>query len=176
MNTTSGKYFDAINPSNGEVFARIADADGEDVQTAIRDARVSFDCGLWPQMSMQERGQFLLKIAGLIRDNAKELADLECASTGKTIKHTTFIDVPTAAETFEYFGNLSGNLIQETVKTSSPVFSILEREPIGVVVAIISWNYPLIMSAWKLAPALLAILSFLNRLVRLVRLWCCWQN
>lgn len=156
MNTTSGKYFDAINPSNGDVFARIADADGEDVQTAIRDARAGFDTGPWPQMSMQERGQFLLKIAGLIRDNAKELADCECASTGKTIKHTTFIDVPTAAETFEYFGNLSGNLIHETVKTSSPVFSILEREPVGVVVTIISWNYPLIMSAWKLAPALLA--------------------
>ena len=98
----------------------------------------------------------MLKIAGLIRDNAKELADLECASTGKTIKHTTFIDVPTAAETFEYFGNLSGNLTNETVKNSSPVFSILEREPVGVVVAIIPWNYPLIMSAWKLAPALLA--------------------
>jgi len=156
MNTTSGKYFDAVNPSNGEVFARIPDVDAADVKTAITAARASFDTGLWPQMSMQERGQFLLKIAGLIRDNAKELADCECASTGKTIKHTTFIDVPTAAETFEYFGNLPGNLTNEIVKTASPVFSILEREPVGVVVAIISWNYPLIMSAWKLAPALLA--------------------
>ncbi len=75
---------------------------------------------------------------------------------GKTIKHTTFIDVPTAAETFEYFGNLSGNLINETMKHSSPVLSIIEREPVGVVVTIIPWNYPLIMTAWKLAPALLA--------------------
>ena len=98
----------------------------------------------------------MLKIAALIRENAKELADLECASTGKTIKHTTFIDVPTAAETFEYFGNLSGKLISETIKNSSPVLSIIEREPVGVVVAIIPWNYPLIMTAWKLAPALLA--------------------
>ena len=156
MNTTSGKYFDAVNPSNGEVFARIADVDTADVQKAISAARLAFDHGPWPQMSIGERGQFLLKIAALIREHAKELADLECASTGKTIKHTTFIDVPTAAETFEYFGNLSGNLVNETIKTSSPVFSVIEREPIGVVVAIISWNYPLIMSAWKLAPALLA--------------------
>ena len=111
MNTTSGKYFDAVNPSNGEVFARIADVDTADVQKAISAARSAFDHGPWPQMSIGERGQFLLKIAALIREHAKELADLECASTGKTIKHTTFIDIPTAAETFEYFGNLPGKWI-----------------------------------------------------------------
>jgi acyl-CoA reductase-like NAD-dependent aldehyde dehydrogenase len=152
----SGKYFDAVNPSNGEVFARIADADTIDVQMAVSAARLGFDHGRWPQMSITEHGAFLLKIAALIRENAKELADLECASTGKTIKHTTFIDVPTAAETFEHFGNLSKNLINETIKHSSPVLSIVEREPMGVVVTIIPWNYPLIMTAWKLAPALLA--------------------
>ncbi len=92
----------------------------------------------------------------LIREHAKELADLECASCGKTIKHATFIDVPTAADTFEYFGNLSGKFINETLRHSSPVLSMIEREPIGVVAAIIPWNYPLIMTAWKLAPALLA--------------------
>ncbi len=152
----SGKYFDAVNPSNGDLFARIADADTIDVQAAVSAARLGFDHGRWPQMSMVQRGEFLLKIAALIRDNAKELADLECASSGKTIKHATFIDVPTAAETFEYFGNLSGTLDSETIKNSSPVLSIIEREPVGVVVAIIPWNYPLIMAAWKLAPALLA--------------------
>jgi acyl-CoA reductase-like NAD-dependent aldehyde dehydrogenase len=151
-----GKYFDAVNPSNGEVFARIADADEIDVQIAVSAARLGFDHGRWPQLSIAERGEYLVKIATLIRENAKELADLECASTGKTIKHATFIDVPTAAETFEYFGNLSGNLINETMKNSSSVLSIIEREPVGVVVTIIPWNYPLIMTAWKLAPALLA--------------------
>ena len=152
----SGKYFDAVNPSNGEVFAHIADADTIDVQMAVSAARLGFDHGRWPQMGVEERGAFLLKIATLIRENAKELADLECASTGKTIKHATFIDVPTAAETFEYYGNLAGNLISETMKTSSPVLSMIERDAMGVVVAIIPWNYPLIMTAWKLAPALLA--------------------
>lgn len=152
----SGKYFDAINPSNGEVFARIADADSIDVQMAVSAARLGFDHGRWPQMSIAERGVYLLKVAALIRENAKELADLECASTGKIIKHTTFIDVPTAADTFEYFGNLSGNLINEKMKHSAPVLSVIEREPVGVVAAIIPWNYPLIMTAWKLAPALLA--------------------
>ena len=151
----SGKYFDAVNPSNGEVYARIADVDTVDVQMAISAARLGFDHGRWPQMSIAERGVFLVKIAALIRENAKELADLECASTGKTIKHTTFIDVPTCADTFEHFGNLSSSLINETMKNSTSVLSIIEREPVGVVAAIIPWNYPLIMTAWKLAPALL---------------------
>lgn len=152
----SGKYFDAVNPSHGEVSARIADADPMDVQMAISAARLGFDHGRWPQMSVAERGEYLLNIAALIRENAKELADLECASTGKTIKHATFIDIPTAAETFEYFGNLSGSFISETVVNSASVLSMIEREPVGVVAAIIPWNYPLIMTAWKLAPALLA--------------------
>jgi betaine-aldehyde dehydrogenase len=154
--SVGGKYFDAVNPSNGEVFARIADADTIDVQMSVSAARLGFDHGRWPQMSVAQRGSFLLKIAALIRDNAKELADLECASSGKTIKHTTFIDVPSAAETFEYFGNLSGALNSETIKNSSNVLSTIEREPVGVVVTIIPWNYPLITTAWKLAPALLA--------------------
>ena len=151
----SGKYFDAVNPSNGEVYARIADADTIDVQIAVSAARLGFDHGRWPQMSFAERGEYLVKIAGLIRDNAKELAELECISTGKTIKHTTFIDVPTAADAFEHFGKLSGDMINETMVHSAPLLSIVEREPVGVVAAIIPWNYPLIMTAWKLAPALL---------------------
>ncbi len=151
----NGKYFDAVDPSYGKVFARMSDAEAADVQMAVRAARSSFDRGSWPRMSMGERGQFLLKIAGLIRDNAEELAKLECISTGKTIKHTTFIDVPTAAETFEYFGKLPGSLFEEKIRTSADVLSIIEHEPMGVVASIIPWNYPLIMSAWKLAPALL---------------------
>jgi len=152
----SGKCFDAVNPSYNTVFAHVSDADTFDVQRAIHAARLSFDQGPWPHLSLAQRGAFLIKIANLIREHAKELADLECASCGKTIKHATFIDVPTAADTFEYFGNLSDSLTAETLKTSGPVLSTIEREPVGVVAAIIPWNYPLIMSAWKLAPALLA--------------------
>ncbi|MBF0571921.1 MAG: aldehyde dehydrogenase family protein [Candidatus Omnitrophica bacterium] len=150
------KYFDAINPSNGEAFAQIADADTTDVQMAVSAARLCFDHGPWPQMSIAQRGEYLLRIAALIRENAKELADLECASCGKTIKHATFIDVPTAAESFEYFGNLSGKLISEKIQNASNLDSTVEREPVGVIAAIIPWNYPLVMTAWKLAPALLA--------------------
>ena len=138
------------------MYARIADADTIDVQMAVSAARLGFDHGSWPTIPVTRRGNVLQKIALLIRENAKELAELECASCGKTIKHTTFIDVPTAAETFEYFGSLSEPLAYQKIDTTAPVLSIIERDPVGVVAMIIPWNYPLIMTAWKLAPALLA--------------------
>ncbi|MBF0490502.1 MAG: aldehyde dehydrogenase family protein [Candidatus Omnitrophica bacterium] len=150
----SGKYFDCVNPSHGEVFARVADAGEMDMEIAIMAARLAFDHGSWPRMSIAERGSYLLKIGKAIRENAKELADLESASTGKTIKHTTFIDVPTAAETFEYYGSLQ-QLTGETIQVSSPHLCLVEREPVGVVGANIPWNYPLIMAAWKIAPILM---------------------
>jgi len=153
----SGKYFDCINPSNGQVFARLADANEIDMEIAIQSARIGFDHGRWPSLSLEERGAFLVKIGEAIRTHAKELAELECLSTGKTIKHTTFIDVPTAAETFEYFGKLKDvSLFHQEVKVNAPVSSFVDREPVGVAALIIPWNYPLIMTAWKMAPALLA--------------------
>ncbi|MBI3314701.1 MAG: aldehyde dehydrogenase family protein [Candidatus Omnitrophica bacterium] len=159
----SGQYFDCVNPSNGEVFARLADADAVDVEIAVNAARLAFDHGRWPQMATVERGKFLLRIAGLIRENAKELADLECRSTGKTIKHATFIDVPACADTFEHFGNFATPFNNETMEIPSPHLPagqaglcLISREPVGVVAAIIPWNYPLIMAAWKIAVALLA--------------------
>lgn len=152
----SGRYFDAINPSNGEVMARLADADVSDLNNAVSAARIAFDHGKWPRMSRAERGAYLVQIGALVRTHAKELADLECLGGGKTIKHATFIDVPTSAETFEYYGTLSDHLMGESLKNSAPILSQIEREPVGVVGVIIPWNYPLIMTAWKLAPALLA--------------------
>ena len=149
-----GNYFDAINPSTGEVIGQIADATSEDVRQAVAAARKSFDEG-WAKVSLNERGRQLVQVAGLIREHAKELAELECLNTGKTLKQTTFIDIPTAADTFEYFGNNHDALTGEMVHHTLPALCITEREPMGVVVAIIPWNYPLIMAAWKIAPALL---------------------
>ncbi|OGW98554.1 MAG: hypothetical protein A2Z81_07045 [Omnitrophica WOR_2 bacterium GWA2_45_18] len=149
------KYFDAVNPSTGEVFAQVADASQEDMGSAITGARRAFDTSGWPQLGVKERGQYLIKIAQLIRQEAKDLALLECLDTGKTIKQTTFIDVPTAADTFEYFGQLSWPLGGCVNPVPDPVESKTLREPVGVVGCIIPWNYPLIMAAWKIAPALI---------------------
>ncbi len=175
----SGKYFELVNPSTGEVFARAADATPEDVQKAIAHARAQFDRGNWRGMSVAERGIYLKKIAALIRKSAKDLADLESANIGKTLKQSSFIDVPTAADCFDYFSDVGavrpdapissvGTPTEQSGRRSepplqprvnpvdAPVKSLTAFEPMGVVACIIPWNYPLIMAAWKMAPALLA--------------------
>lgn len=149
-----GKCFDLMNPSSGKAFASAADASIEDMYVAIESAHRAFDQGPWAKMSLPERGIYLKKIAQLIRKHAKELADLETINGGKTLKQSTFIDVPTAADTFEYFGSISGEVFERENKVAAPVKSTTRLEPMGVVGLIIPWNYPLIMAAWKMAPAL----------------------
>lgn len=150
------EYFESINPSTGEVLARVACSTKQDMAEAVASSRKAFDSGLWAQLNLHERGQYLNRIAQLIRENAKELALLECLDTGKTIKQATFIDVPTAADSFEYFGHVSSQLNGEVVPVPDPVRCTLEHEPRGVAGCIIPWNYPLILAAWKIAPALMA--------------------
>ncbi len=149
-------YFESVDPSSGEVFARTANATIEDMQEAIRAARAAFEGGRWSKLTVAQRGKYLIKIAQLIRVNAKELADLETRDTGKTTKQTTFIDIPTCADTFEYFGKITTELDRKINPVQATVKSVTDREPIGVVGCIIPWNYPLIMAGWKMAPALAA--------------------
>ena len=156
ISADGGKTFDSINPSDGQVFAQVADASKQDVVKAVAAARETFDSGIWSGLSVKERGVYLVKVSGLIRKYAKELADLESRDTGKTGKQTTFIDIPTCADTFEYFGKLEDPFKSEVNPVTAPVKSTTEREPIGVVACIIPWNYPLIMTGWKVAPALIA--------------------
>jgi len=149
------KYFDAVNPSNGEVFARIADASVEDMNKAIAAARHAFDHGPWKNFSFAERGIYLKKIAKTIREHAKELAELEMLHAGKTGKHTNFIDVPSAIETFEYYSDVNGDFLTRINSVDAPVKSLTKREPFGVIGSLCAYNYPLIYAAWKLAPALM---------------------
>ncbi len=151
-----GKDFESVDPSTGKVFARVADASAADMESAIAAARKAFDSGAWSGLTADERGEYLLKIAQTIRQHAKELADLESRDTGKTGKQTTFIDVPTVADTFEYFAKAGHLLSGRDNEISAPVKSRICHEPMGVVGCVIPWNYPLIMFGWKVAPALLA--------------------
>lgn len=151
-----GQYFDSINPATGEAWAKVADATEDDMVRAIAAARQADDNGFWANMPVRERGGYLRKIARVIRKNAKELALLESRDTGKPIRHTTYIDVPTCANTFENFGKMSGLLRSRRNPVAAPVRSQTEYEPVGVVGAVIPWNYPLIMFGWKVAPALAA--------------------
>ena len=148
-------HFDAIDPSSEEVVAKITNASKEHMFNAISAARKAFDQGPWKDFTCAQRGIYLKKIAKLIRDNAKELAKLETQDVGKTNKQSTFIDIPTAAETFDYFSDVHEQLEAHDNKVDGPVDSKTEYEPIGVIGQIIPWNYPLIMFAWKVAPALI---------------------
>lgn len=156
VESQSGCCFDSLNPSTGEVYCQVADASKDDMAKAIKAAREVFDRGVWSGLSLQARGRYLKRIADLIRENAKELADIECRDIGKTTKQTTFIDIPTAADTFEYFSKIGEVLSDKENKIDHPVKSVVVRDPIGVVGCTIPWNYPIIMAAWKIAPALIS--------------------
>ena len=145
-----------INPASGEIIAEAALASKEDIELAIASARAAFDAGSWRDISLTERKNYLLKISQGILDKAGELARLETLNTGKPIKESTFMDIPSSAKTFEYFANnLEEFFKEETIKLEN-ARSRLVREPLGVAVLIAPWNYPLLIACWKLAQALAA--------------------
>lgn len=144
-----------INPSTGKVIKQVSVSSLKDVDLAIGSARNAFDKGEWPRLSLDERKSFLLKISQGILEKAGELANLETLNTGKPIKESTFMDIPSAAKIFEYIANnFQRYLTEESPEVSAEAQVKLVREPIGVVVLIVPWNYPLLIASWKLASAL----------------------
>jgi len=146
-----------LNPSTGKVIAQACLAKDSDVDLAIASAREAFDKGSWPKLPLDERKKFIFKIAQGILNKAGDLAKLETENAGKPIKETTFMDVPSAAKAFEYVANnFESYLVSENLNISEEAKAKLSREPMGVVVLIIPWNYPLLIASWKLASALAA--------------------
>ena len=146
-----------INPSTGEIIAEASIASLQDLELALASARAAFDSGAWPRISLAERKEFILKISQGILDRAGELAQLESLNTGKPIKESTFMDIPSAAKTFAHFANnLKNYLRKETLDVLADAQSKLIPEPLGVAVLIVPWNYPLLIASWKMAQALAA--------------------
>ncbi|MDD5409491.1 MAG: aldehyde dehydrogenase family protein, partial [Candidatus Omnitrophica bacterium] len=144
-----------INPSTGKVIAEASLASLKEAGSALAGARQAFDSGPWRQFSLLQRKDFIFKIAQGILDNAAVLAQLETQNTGKPIKETTFMDIPSSAKTFEFAANNFMNyLTNEDLTVSEDAKSRLIREPMGVVLLIVPWNYPLLITCWKLASAL----------------------
>ncbi|MCF6168685.1 aldehyde dehydrogenase family protein [Lutibacter sp.] len=139
-----GKYFDTINPSNGEKIANIAEASSEDVDKAVKAARKAFKG--WAALSGKERGKYIFRIARLIQERAREFAVIESLDGGKPIRESRDIDIPLAANHFFYYAGWADKL--------EYAFPNRDPKPLGVVGQIIPWNFPLLMAAWKLAPAL----------------------
>ncbi|RMF49532.1 MAG: aldehyde dehydrogenase family protein [Anaerolineae bacterium] len=155
VEAASGETFATFDPATGEELAQVALADAQDVERAVQAARAAFEGGAWPRLSPDERGRLLWKLADLIEAHADELAELETLDNGKPLRVARNGDVPFAARHFRYYAGWATKLEGSTVPVSIPgQFVYTRREPMGVVGQIIPWNFPLLMAAWKLAPAL----------------------
>ena len=151
---TEGKTFKATNPANGETLATCVDAGKEDVDLAVKAAWKAFET--WKHVSPQERSRMLLKIADRVDATAERLAMIETLDNGKPIRETLGIDVPLTSDHFRYFAAAVRTEEGQAVMIDKDTLSLILHEPIGVVGQIIPWNFPLLMGAWKMAPALAA--------------------
>jgi len=149
----SGKTMDVVNPATEEVIARVASADRADLDAAVSAARAALD-GPWGQLSARERGRLVRKLGERLLARADEVARLETLHNGKPIAESRNIEIPAAAECFEYYGGWSDKVMGETIPVKGNYLTYTLREPVGVVAAIVPWNFPLLLAAWKVAPAL----------------------
>lgn len=152
----SGKTFSIYNPATNEEIAKIADCQSEDVNIATHAARKSFDDGVWCKRSPLERKITLLKFAELLEKNIEELAVLECLDSGKPVGECINIDVADAIYTIRWHAELIDKIYDNTTPTGSGQIAMVVRQPIGVVGLVLPWNFPLLMAAWKIGPALAA--------------------
>jgi len=154
IESESGKTFGTINPSTGEEICQVAEAGVADVDKAVRAARMAFEQGPWRKTSASERGRLLYRLADLIEANTDELAKLETLDNGKPVARAKAVDVAKAIACYRYFGGWADKVQGKTIPIDGDFFCYTRHEPIGVVGQIIPWNYPILMQAWKLAPAL----------------------
>ena len=151
--SASGKTMDVVNPATEEVIAEVASADRSDVDAAVAAARAALN-GPWSVLSARERGRLVRQLGERLMARADEIARLETLHNGKPISESRHIEIPAAAECFEYFGGWSDKVMGETIPVKGNHLTYTLREPVGVVAAIVPWNFPLLLAAWKVAPAL----------------------
>lgn len=151
----AGAWFPLYDPSTEEIIAEVPEAGAADIDRAAKAARTAFDSGPWPQTTAQDRGRLLFKLADRIRKESPKLAALEARNCGKPIVEAEF-DIADTATCFEYYGGLATKVLGHVNPVPDNALSLSLREPVGVAGQIIPWNYPLLMAAWKLAPALAA--------------------
>jgi aldehyde dehydrogenase (NAD+) len=149
----SGETMEVVNPATEEVIASVASGEAEDLDLAVRAARAALD-GPWGALSARERGRLVRKLGDRLLERADELSRLETQHNGKPISESRQIEIPAAAECFEYYGGWSDKVMGETIPVKGNHLTYTLREPVGLVAAIVPWNFPLLLAAWKVAPAL----------------------
>ncbi len=150
----SGATFDCISPVDGRVLAQVASCDQADADRAVADARATFESGVWSRLAPTRRKAAMIRFADLLERHAEELALLETLDMGKPIGDALNVDVPAAARALRWSGEAIDKLYDEVAATPHNELGLVTREPVGVVAAIVPWNFPLLMSCWKLGPAL----------------------
>jgi phenylacetaldehyde dehydrogenase len=159
VNSASGKTFPTYNPATGEVLAQIAEGDKEDINRAVAAARAAFETGPWRKLTPSERGRLIWKLGDLVEKHNEEFAQLESLDNGKPVTVARVADVPLTADLFHYMAGWATKIEGNTIPISAHGAKFLAytlREPVGVVGQIVPWNFPLLMAAWKLGPALAA--------------------
>jgi len=158
VDSASGKTFPTYNPATGEVLSHVAEGDREDIDRAVKAARAAFEKGPWAKISPSERGRMMWRLADLIEKHTEEFAQLESLDNGKPLKIARIADLPLAVDHFRYYAGwatkIEGNTIPMGLARQGSYHAYTVREPVGVVGQIIPWNFPLLMAAWKLGPAL----------------------
>ncbi len=152
----AGETYGTVNPATEEESARVAKGDERDIDLAVQAARRAFDQGPWPRMAAAERARVLWKLADLITANLDEMARLESINTGKTLFDSGKVELPFAAEVFRYYAGWTTKIHGETLALRDGAFTFTLRQPLGVVAAIVPWNFPFLLASWKIAPALAA--------------------
>jgi acyl-CoA reductase-like NAD-dependent aldehyde dehydrogenase len=154
VDAASGATFDSINPGTGKLLARVAAGDQEDINRAVASARAAFHKGVWAQAAPAKRKKILLRLAEAIFAHAEELALVETLDMGKPISDSLKVDVPAVARCLQWYAEAIDKVYDEVAPTGPKALALITREPMGVVGAIVPWNYPLLMAAWKIAPIL----------------------
>ncbi len=160
VNPSTGRTFNTFDPSTGDVLARVAEGEAADIDLAVQAARKAFEKGPWRDLTPSDRARIIWRIGDLILENLEELAELESLDNGKPLTVARAADVPLAADLFHYMAGWVTKLEGNTLPISVPYakdtkfLAYTRREPIGVVGQVIPWNFPLLMAAWKLGPAL----------------------
>ena len=154
VDSASGQNFDTINPATGEVLTSVARSDAEDVNRAVAAARAAFTDGRWSRLAPAERKRILQRFADLIDRDCDQLAALETLDMGKPIGDSTTIDIPGAARCIRWYAEAIDKIYDEVAPTPHNALGLITREPVGVVACVVPWNFPLLMAAWKIGPAL----------------------
>ena len=166
----SGKTFATENPASGEVLAQVAAGDTADIDAAVRAARAAFEDGRWSRVAPADRKKVLLRFADLVEANLEELATLDALEAGKPITDCRLIDLPDTVKTFRWYAEAIDKVFDAVAPTGQDALALIIREPIGVVGAVVPWNFPILMAAWKMAPALASGNSMIVKPSRLTSL------